>query len=369
MRLPQLKLALIALLLLSPCAASAVGQPAALDHKRIGRLALEKHILPGYHRLAEAFAGVESSAAQFCASPTSENGPALRERFFDAVRAWGHVAHIGIGPVRDENRYERIWFWPDRKGIATRQVAGALKDMPADYLDPAKLAQKSIGVQGFGALEQILYPKDGRETAEPGEFGCAYLKAITANLKAISARMEADWQVDGTFGKLWLNPGLDNRSFLKDEEISFAVIRTLMENLERVRDAELARPLGVAEGRRVLPGPFDRSGATMIFIAARIDGLRSLLIDSGLAEELTRLANAKPDEQAVGDMKQALFELDFAVKRADVLARIPNILGDEARRSEAAPLGFPLRSGRTALANVVGAVTNLPVGYNASDGD
>jgi hypothetical protein len=48
---------------------------------------------------------------------------------------------------------------------------------------------------------------------------------------------------------------------------------------------------------------------------------------------------------------------------------VPGILSDAVRRSEVAPLGFPLKGGRTALANAIAALTSLPVGYNASDGD
>jgi predicted lipoprotein len=366
----RIGLAFAVLLLVSGAGpAAAVDNRPEIDHARVARLTLDQHILPGYRRLVETFAGLETQAADYCGGPSEAGAARLRERFIEAVRAWGRVAHIGIGPIRTDSRYERIWFWPDRKGIASRQVASALEQQPADYADPAALAQKSIGVQGLTAIEQVLFGRDGEAPPQPQGFACLYLKAVAANLKEIAAALETEWRPDGSFGRLWLAPGLDNASFLKPEETTFTIMRTLLENLERVRDVELARPLGVSESRRVLPGPFDRSRATMIFVAARLDGMRALLEASGIAEELSRLARIKQDDQALGDAKQTLFELDLAAKRAQDLAAQRGILNDPDRRSEAASLGFPLKSGRTALANAIAALTSLPVGYNASDGD
>lgn len=349
--------------------ARAVGESHEIDHARVARATLEAHILPGYRKLAEAFGVLETKTADYCAAPGEAGAAAMRAGFVEAVRAWGGIAHIGFGPMRTDSRYERIWFWPDRKGIASRQVATALEQQPADYADPAALAKKSIGVQGLGAIEQLLFAKDGESPPQPQGFACLYLKSAATNLKAIALAVEAEWKPDRAFGRLWLAPGLDNPSFLKPEETTFTVMRTLLETLERVRDIELARPLGVSQDRRVLPGPFDRSRATMIFVAARIEAAQSLLVTSGLPDELNRLAHDKLDDQALGDVNQALFELGLATKRAQGLAAVPGILSDAERRSEAVPLGFPLKGGRTALANAIAALTSLPVGYNASDGD
>jgi predicted lipoprotein len=350
----------------------AAGQAEKLDHAGIAREALAAHIQPSYGRLTDAFAGLEEGAAAACAAPGVASLEALRGRFVDAVRAWGGIAHIGFGPIRTDNRYERIWVWPDRKSIGQRQVAGALRGEPKDYTDPGALAGKSIAVQGLGALEQMLYSDSAKRLSAPGGapgFACHYAKAIAANLRTIAAAVAADWRAEGAFGRLWLAPGPENRAFLSDRETSYALIRTLMENLERVRDAELARPLGVSQSRRILPGPFSRSGSTMIFIAARVAGLRSLLVDTGLVAEMTRLAKANQDQQSEAELNQIVFELRQLERRAGELAAIPDLLGQSPRRSEAVALGFGLKSARLAFANAAGRLTNLPMGYNASDGD
>jgi len=221
-------------------------------------------------------------------------------------------------------------------------------------------------------LELALY-RDGAEAmAQPDDapgFRCPYVRAIAANLKKIATEVTAEWRADGAFGGLWLNPGSENRSFLLQRETSFALLRSLMNGLTRVRDVELARPLGVTQSRRVLPGPLAGAGAPMRFIAARIDGLRSLFVDAGLAEEMMRVTQAAGDDQSASDVEQARFELTFASRRAAELAQTPGLLNDAAQRSQAAPLGFPLKSAHDSVARAAGHLTKLPVGYNASDGD
>lgn len=350
---------------------TAVAQTSALDHKTVARKALENHIRKSYAKLTETFRALETQTGAFCAAPRAERLDTLRVGFADAVRSWGAIAHIVFGPVREAYRYERIWFWPDRKGIARRQVAGALRDRPQGYEDAAKLGEKSIAVQGMGAFEQILHSGEIDALVEGKDaqgFVCAYMKSIAGNLAGMSAEIENGWR-DDAYGGTWLDPGPDNSSYLSDEETTFALLKALMEHLERVRDLELARPLGLSQSRRILPGPFSESGLTMAFIASRIAGLRSLFEESGLAEGLLKVASASGNVQAEADLRQILFELRIAETRAAELAEIPGILVDSTRRSEAIALGFPLKSLREMTASAAGRLTNLPVGFNASDGD
>lgn len=358
---------------LLPIPQSANAQHTELDHAHIARQALEKHIEPGYRRLQDSFAKLEAAIGKGCEhGGNAVNLAGLRDGFADAVKAWGAIAHIDFGPIRSDNRYERIWFWPDRKGIGQRQVASALKQRPEDYTGADTLAGKSIAVQGLGALEQIIYgPLSEPESAdaELARFACAYAKAITGNLKTIAGKLVEAWLSDGEFGRLWLSPGPDHGAFIKPEETTFALIKAFTLGAERVRDVELARPLGVTESRRILPGPFANSELTMVFIATRISGLRSLMTETGLSSEMLRTAQAEKDDQAKNELKQLELELKLVDQRAGELAAIPDLLGESPQRSEAVALGFPLKSVRQLAQSATGRLTNLPVGFNASDGD
>jgi predicted lipoprotein len=69
----------------------------------------------------------------------------------------GRRRDIRFGPVTEENRLERILFWPDRKGIGLKQVQAAIAGEDATAADPQTLPGKSVAMQGLGALEFVLF--------------------------------------------------------------------------------------------------------------------------------------------------------------------------------------------------------------------
>ncbi len=68
-----------------------------------------------------------------------------------------------MGPAREDNRFERLFFWPDRRGRGLRQVQGILAEEDETATDPATLYQKSVAVQGLLALDFVL-SGEGNET-------------------------------------------------------------------------------------------------------------------------------------------------------------------------------------------------------------
>jgi len=331
----------------------------------VARTVLEKHIQPGFSRLTAAFSELRQAAA-LCSNQPGFRYSRLKPAFRKAVVAWGEVAHLNFGPLAAANRYDRIYFWLDRKGIARRQVARALRDAPPDYRDPAKLAEFSIGVQGLPALEQLIVTPP--EPGEDGSFKCGYAQAIAGNLLNISREVETAWSAGGTWSERWLTAGPGNPTYIKSAETTYALIRAYLENIERVRDVELLRPIGLAVRGRDLPGPFARSDLTMAFIAARIAGLRSLIEDSGLAKETTRTAKARGSPEAEQAIAQVEFELRLLARLSTKLAKVPDFFASQ-RREEAIALGFPLKSARSLAEKAFGLTTDLPMGFNASDGD
>lgn len=339
---------------------------AELRHGWIASQALEKHIRPRYSELVNAFSKLENETLAVCQRERRLHRAALRDAFREAVLAWGQIAHITFGPMREDNRYERIFFWLDRKGIARRQVRRALREQPEDYRHARALGSKSIGVQGLSAYEQLLVspPRVG----EPRGFRCDYAAAIAGNLRIIAEAVSGAWSEGGDYARTWLSPGPDNPVYLTKLEPTFALIKAFIDSAERVRDVELLRPLGFAARNRQLPGPYARSKLTMPFVAARLDGMWSLMNDSGLTQEAIRIARAQRKQQAAEAMQEVIFELDYLKKHSAELADIPNFFeGDTGR--QAISLGRPLKAVRLLTEASMSQTTKLPLGFNASDGD
>lgn len=337
-----------------------------LDHKAIAVAALDRHIRPGFANLGAAF-GKLSEAAQACSDKEKYDFARLKPAFTSAVLAWGRVAHLNFGPLAQENRYERVYFWLDRKGIGRRQVARALRKKPAAYLDPAELGTRSIAVQGLPALEHLLTLPPS-VSAEDTAFRCGYAQAIAGNLVNIATAASMQWSAHGAWAKWWLNPGQGNPRFLQAKEPTYLLVRTYMQQIERVRDVELLRPLGFAVRQRKLPGPFAKSALTMPFLAARISGLRDLMADTGLAAEVLRVAEKRNAPKARHAINQVQFELEFVSSLSAKLAKTPKFFSSP-KATQAIALGFPLKSARVYAQLALSLTSDLPMGFNASDGD
>src|SRR5690606_27774800 len=124
-------------------------------------------------------------------------------------------------------------------------------------------------------------------------------------------------------------------------ETTYVLIRAYLDNIARVRDVEVMRPLGLAVRGRDLPGPFARSDLTMAFIAARIAGLRSLIEDGGLAKESARTAKARGSSEAEQAIAQVTFELGLLARLSAKFAKVRDFF-ESPKREEAIALGFPL---------------------------
>lgn len=347
-------------------AQNAAAQTVTVDHARIAENALRGHIQPGYAKLTRALERLETTTQATCKQLTTAEIDVLKAAFTDAILAWGAIAHITFGPIRDSNRYERIFFWLDRKGIARRQVRRALRNTPDAYRSATTLGTRSIGVQGLSAYEQILVT--GPFKPEAADFVCAYAAAIAGNLKAIAQTVARAWADDGAFAKSWRSPSADNPVYLKPHETTFALVKAYVENLERVRDVELLRPLGFATRRRKLPGPYARSKQTMPFLAARISGLHDLILKSGVIAVAQKVAVARNDPVSKQRLDQVGFELNFLTQRAQTLAQTPDFFGSEKSR-EAIALGFPLKAARELARAALADTLELPFGFNSADGD
>jgi predicted lipoprotein len=199
--------------------------------------------------------------------------------------AWAHVLPLPIAPLLTDSRRERFFFWPDPRGITLRQIPPAIAERDETLTDPAILPTKSAALQGLGALEYLLYGT-GSETVlagnEEGRYRCHYATAITAELVHISGDLAAE--VSGPFANLILTPGPDNPAYTTDNAAMGDIIVGIWSGVERARDAVLLPILGQnIELARPRIAALWRSGLSLPFVAALVDGSRELLAAGNLA--------------------------------------------------------------------------------------
>ena len=338
----------------------------SFDHKGLARLVLENHIRPGYDRLLASARAFGDEAKVFCDAAPGEPTDALKDAFRDLVLSWARIEQVQFGPVMDERRHARVFYWPDRKGLGRRQVRRTLAKKDARSLDPAALAERSVALQGLGAAEILLYAKGAKEFATPGparDFRCGYLKTIAANIVNIAAEVQSAWNDENGYVRTFLSPGADNPSYLDDSEVTLEIAKAFLVGLERLRDIEIAGPLGLSrKTSRRTRAAFKPSGLSTRFLIAKLEGMTMLYVAGGLGDRI--------DAHEWGMGSSILSELNLALNHMKSL----NVLMGEVAENEEAEnrllaSGFPLKNAREQTSRILADAAGLSLGFNALDGD
>lgn len=343
-------------------------EPPAFDHAGLARQALEMHIRPGYEALVASSQGLAKELDVFCSQQTAERRRAVDLGFDALVSAWGRIEHIRFGPVAMGNRLERLFFWPDRRGLGARQVAATLRTRDASVLDAAALGSKRIALQGLGALEAALFepwPKDPEDRA----FRCAYAKAVSTNIAAIASEILREWTDPDLYVRHWLEPSPGDPYFLKRSETTLALAKALDNGLERVRDEWIGGALGFGPQRRRLTPVLATSGRTLRFFVAGVEGLHHLYVTAGMIKAIVDTTKAHPDVTVPLNADLAKREIETARGELRQLARQGKRFDPDTMMQPLVAVGFPLKNARLQAVALLGLTAGLSMGFNASDGD
>jgi hypothetical protein len=353
-------------LLLAFCLWPQTTRSAEFDHTGLAQQSLERHIRPGYEQLLTAAQKLETALETFCGAPPSSDPEPVKEAFTVALLAWSRIEHLRFGPIQKKARHARMVFWPDRKGLGRRQVARALKARDKSVLSGETLQGKSVALQGFGALEYILFAKGHEQLSKPGpvrNHRCAFMQAIAANITHISQVVLKQWSGTGDYAATFLQPGPDNAVYLEPKEVTFEIAKSLIVGLERVRDIRIAGPLGLQrKSRRRRSAAFERSGLSTRVITANLEGLVDLFEKGGLMERI--------GAHELGMDKAIQFDLVQSLKQLrSISVPMKAAVEDPEMEDRLMAVGFPLRNAREEVSRVMADAAGLALGFNALDGD
>ena len=325
--------------------------------------AIDGFIRPGYRAFHEATAGLAEAGKALCAEPSRATLTAAQESFGKTVDAWSRIEVIRFGPVTEQNRLERVLYWPDRKGIGLKQVQAALAAKDPTAADAARLAGKSVAMQGLGALEFVLYGTGSAALATGDAYRCSYGAAISGNLDTIAAELDAAWADPEGFGKIWANPAADNPAYRDGAEAVTELMDVFVTGTDLVRDVRLGGFLHEeAEDDKPRLALFWRSGKTVDALAGNLAGMKALL-------EASKLADALPADQAwIG--KEALFEFSNAANATTAAeGPIADVLADPDKRSKLSYFGLVTSSLSNIFGTQMSGALGLTAGFSSLDGD
>jgi uncharacterized protein len=339
---------------------------AEADHAAIAKASLEQYIRPGYTHLAESTTALNQSVAALCRTPTEAALKDTKEAFIATVKVWSLVEPIRFGPVSEQHRYERIFYWPDPKGLGARQAREALGKEDATVTDTASLPAKSVALQGLPALEYLLYGDDAGTLAKgggEGAFRCRFAETIAGNVAGMAKDIAAGWQDGAPYAEAYLEPGPANAAYHTQKEVTLELFKTFTTGIEAVRDQKMAKALGTKpEQARPQLAPFWRSGLSFANMADNLQSVRELFAKGGFAQVV------HDDSPGVED--SIVFDLSHAIEVLRGIDKpIAEAVHNEDLRAKLEALRVSLKSAATTAGDIISRSAGLTFGFNAMDGD
>lgn len=342
--------------------APTVELPAATVSK-VMTAAVDGFIRPGYDAFQKSAEDMTATVKTLCAAPSPANHDAAKARFGKLATSWAHIEIVRTGPVIEQNRFERILFYPDRKSTGLKQVQAVLSKSDETATDPKTLATKSVATQGLGALEYLLFGTGSNTLISGNDFRCRYSAAVAENVGNVAAEITGIWDAPDGIQKAWEQPGIDNPVFRTGGEAITGLLGILVHGAEAVRDQRIETFYkGADKAKFPKQALFWRSENTWPIIRANLDGLSELLVTSGMVDLLP-----EKDRAIVAATQDKLKSM--ATLTEDVTADLEKAVEDAAERQK---LDTLLADGKDVISKLndgYGGAIGLSSGFSFADGD
>lgn len=336
--------------------------------------AVDNTIVPAYRFFADVSARTHEATAAWCKSPTPAALKTAQEAFAGSVRGWARIQHIRFGPARTDNRWQRIAFLPDPRGVVRRQFAKVMAERRAELLTVDAISRQSAALQGLPALEILLYAPPADEPADGRLYRCGLAQAIAGYITRQADNMVREWTDPQTGWRQRLltagAPG--NTDYRSPNEAAAELVRSLLTGLQLVREDMLLTWMKAAEAKKSWAGlPFERAGLARDVVSTSILALRNL--HKALHLDLV-VADVGAKDKSKAWMK------DWIASAYDTLERDAGemILPSQEQAAVAASTDnlmalrrarFNLNGLRQIIGRQIAPAAALTIGFNELDGD
>jgi len=328
----------------------------APDWSTFNHQAVQQHILPRYAQLDSSTARLAASTEALCQAPSIDTLEQARRDWHDAMQAWQGIQHVQFGPVQFLMRSFGLQFWPDRKNIGARQLRQALtSEQP---YDAEFFRQASVSIQGFPALERLLFADDALEHLQRGRH-CELTRTIAGHVAQMSHAIHSEWQAQAS-GEFTADQDTDIAA-----ELAVELMASLVEPIEAVRDSKLLKPMGdtAAAARPKLLESY-RSGSSLANIRSNLAALDALYQGTEPSvDDLLQQAGAAELAEAIrtrfATIQHMLSQIDIplstAITQPDTHAELMAITTQLKQLSEQLDSAMD--------------VLGIQLGFNSRDGD
>lgn len=221
--------------------------PSEADWKNFNHATVNSFVIPFYQSLSTASQALQQSTQGLCQSPSQEALDNSIGDFHKTMDAWQSIQNITFGPIEFSMRSHSLQFWPDKKNHIGKHLGVLLASDDKTLLNEDKFQRASISVKGLPAIERILFKQSALNELKANKFHCDVLTTISQNVSTISTSLHSEWlkHMRGQFADAKQLDGY----FEDDIDAATALLKTMIEPLEVIRDLKLKRPLGSAFGK------------------------------------------------------------------------------------------------------------------------
>lgn len=328
-------------------------------------------ISPGYQALAQAFADLEASAAEFCSDRTDTNLDALRTAWQDAMSAWQYLQFVNFGPIKSlQNgapRETRIQTWPEAGTPLANQVDSILAR--AEPITEQFIAGQPAQTQGLPALEYLLF--EGATLADfgndpAGDRRCDYVQAASANIASVAELVEQEWDpAGGDYLTQYTNAGELSGQFASSELALEELVNSMVVLMEVMKARKLADPLA-GSGNQTAAESW-RSRYSIEEIIQNLEGLRAAYL-SGMDDYLVNLLGDMALDSAIQDQLQQAISAAQAIAVSATPSLYEAVIDPDGRALVQTLLGHvDILTGL--IKNNLSQALSVPISFNENDGD
>ncbi|WP_114418256.1 imelysin family protein [Marinospirillum perlucidum] len=347
------------LLPLAVLATPVLAEPSAEDWQTYNRAAVEQQILPGYNRLVNKLDSLHQQITNHC--DQGNQLAQVKSTYREAMDAWQAIQHVQFGPITLFMRNYAIQYWPDKRGTGARQIRQALNQSDQNY-DADYFREASVSLQGFPALERVVFGNEADNRFQPGQNHCRFAQGLSQHLLGTARELEQEWQNQEK--QRLLNPE-SSQYFASHAAAAVPLMKSLAEPLLIIEDYKLEYVLGDSpEEARWQRSESWRSGQTLSNIQTNLASLQELY--SGLEPISVKSLLTAEGEGGFAESVDQEFDR--------IQAQVASLSEPEAAEIDP-QLDRQLRELETAISDLYEqlelamGVLNIHLGFNSRDGD
>ncbi|USG60842.1 imelysin family protein [Sneathiella marina] len=322
--------------------------------------------IPTYFDFMTSTIKLDQAVDNLCEKPTAATLTSAKAAFRSTVLSWSAAEVIRFGPIRQENRLERVFYWPDTRSRGLKKVQSILAG--GSILKDTKLESKSVAIQGLPALEYLLFGANSEGLTDAGSSAarCNFSKAITSNLMGISQSLYTEWESPNGYQVTLTSPKTTNGVFRSNGEVIQEILKSAAELIELVSKAKLQSPLGKSmEEVKPKRAAFWRSELTLENIQTNVASVVNL---QNLAEfaEMLPASERGYSTNLIFDAKQINAALSKLIQSK---VSWNSITIDAKMRELLLYIVSPLQGIKDILSIYYPEILGLQLGFNSLDGD